>query len=194
MDLILCHQTADFDVLGAAVGLSKLKSGSRIVLTGGAHPAVRDFLTLHRDELALIELRSVNPKKIRSLYVVDNQQRDRLGKAASWLDLPQIKEIQLYDHHLNVESDIPANFQQIEALGATTTLIVEKLYSTNIQLHPVEATVMALGIHVDTGSLTFDQATARDARALAWLMEQGANIPTIAEYVDPGFSPQLQIV
>ena len=192
MDLILCHQTADFDVLGAAVGLSRIKSGSRIVLTGGAHPAVRDFLALHRDELALIELRSVNPKKIRSLCVVDNQQRDRLGKAADWLDLPQLKEIQLYDHHLSSDCDIPANFQQIEGVGATTTLIVEKLASANLQLHPVEATVMALGIHVDTGSLTFDQSTARDARALAWLMEQGANIPTIAEYVDPGFSPQLQ--
>ena len=62
MDVILCHQTADFDALGAAVGLSRLKVGSRIVLTGGAHPAVRDFLALHRDELALIEMRSVNPK------------------------------------------------------------------------------------------------------------------------------------
>ena len=51
---------------------------------------------------------------------------------------------------------------------------------------------MALGIHVDTGSLTFEQSTVRDAFALAWLMEQGANLPTIAEYVDPGFSPQLQ--
>ena len=75
MDLILCHQTADFDVLGAAVGLSQLKQGSRIVLTGGAHPAVRDFLALHRDEFALIELRSVNTQQIRSLIVIDRQTR-----------------------------------------------------------------------------------------------------------------------
>ncbi|WP_324603624.1 CBS domain-containing protein, partial [Kamptonema formosum] len=58
-------------------------------------------------------------------------------------------------------------------------------------LTPAEATVMALGIHVDTGSLTFDHATARDANALAWLMEQGASLRVIAEYVDPGLSPQL---
>ncbi len=192
IDLILCHQTADFDALGAAVGLSRLKIGSRIVLTGGAHPAVRDFLALHRDELALIELRSVNPKQILSLIVVDNQQRDRLGKAAQWLDLPDLNAIAIYDHHLQAESDIAATQRQIEAVGATTTLIVEKLQQSSLQLHPVEATVMALGIHVDTGSLTFPQTTARDAHALAWLLEQGANIRTIAEYVDPGFSPQLQ--
>ncbi|OKH24912.1 poly(A) polymerase [Hydrococcus rivularis NIES-593] len=192
MDLILCHQTADFDVLGAAVGLSRLKIGSRIVLTGGAHPAVRDFLALHRDELSLIEMRSVNPKKIRSLAVVDNQQRDRLGKAAEWFDLPQVKAIAIYDHHLDSSSDIPATEKQIEAVGATTTLIVERLQQAKIRLNPVEATVMALGIHVDTGSLTFPQSTARDARALAWLMEMGANVKTIAEYADPGFPPHLQ--
>lgn len=51
---------------------------------------------------------------------------------------------------------------------------------------------MALGIHVDTGSLTFSQSTPRDAHALAWLMEKGANIKTIAEYCKPNFSPKLQ--
>ncbi|MGK7876903.1 MAG: CBS domain-containing protein [Xenococcaceae cyanobacterium] len=192
MDLILCHQTADFDALGAAVGLTRLKKGGRVVLTGGAHPTVRDFLALHRDEFALIERRSVNPKKIRSLTVVDTQQRDRLGKAAQWFDLPQLTSISIYDHHLDAESDIPATDIQIEAVGATTTLIVERLQQEHIQLTPFEATVMALGVHVDTGSLTFDQTTSRDARALVWLMEQGANVRTISEYVEPSLSPQLQ--
>jgi tRNA nucleotidyltransferase (CCA-adding enzyme) len=45
---------------------------------------------------------------------------------------------------------------------------------------------------VDTGSLTFEQATARDALALAWLMQQGASVRAIADYTDPGLSPQLQ--
>ncbi len=192
MDVILCHQTADFDALGAAVGLSRLKIGSRIVLTGGAHPTVRDFLALYRDELALIEMRSVNPKNLRSVIVVDNQKRDRLGKAAQWLDLEQVKVIELYDHHLHTESDIKANFTQIEAVGATTTLIVEKLCSIGATLTAVEASVMALGIHVDTGSLTFAQSSSRDAKALAWLMEQGANLRTIADYIDPGFPLPLQ--
>ena len=192
MDLILCHTTTDFDALGAAVGLTRLKPGTKIVLTGGAHPAVRDFLALHRDEYALIERRSVNPKQIQSLIVVDTQKRDRLGKAAEWFDLPHLTAIELYDHHLNSECDIPATQAEIEPVGATTTLIVEQLQQTPILLTSVEATVMALGIHVDTGSLTFDQTTPRDAAALAWLMAQGANVRQIAEYVDPGLSPHLQ--
>ncbi|BAY09620.1 CBS domain-containing protein [Calothrix sp. NIES-2098] len=192
MDLILCHTTADFDALGAAVGLTRLKPGSKIVLTGGAHPPVRDFLALHRDEYPLIERRSVNPEKIRSLTVVDTQQRDRLGKAAEWLDLPNVKEIIVYDHHLGHELDFPATQTHISPVGATTTLMVEQLQQRQISLTPAEATVMALGIHVDTGSLTYEQATPRDALALAWLMQQGISLSVISTYNDPGLSPQLQ--
>ncbi|HEY9598288.1 MAG TPA: CBS domain-containing protein [Cyanophyceae cyanobacterium] len=192
MDLILCHTTSDFDALGAAVGLTRLKPGAKVVLTGGAHPAVRDFLALHRDEYALIERRAVNPQKIQSLVVVDTQKRDRLGKAAEWVDLPQLKSLKIYDHHLELDSDIPATYTQIEPVGATTTLIAEQLQQSSIELTSFEATVMALGIHVDTGSLTYDQTTPRDAAALAWLMAQGASVRQIAEYVDPGLSPRLQ--
>ncbi|HEY9689869.1 MAG TPA: poly(A) polymerase, partial [Coleofasciculaceae cyanobacterium] len=113
MDLVLCHMTVDFDALGAAVGWARLHPGAKIVLAGGAHPGVQAFLALHRDEYPLIERRSVNPKRIRSLVVVDTQQRDRLGKLAEWLDLPQVESITLYDHHLGVTSDIPATEQQI---------------------------------------------------------------------------------
>lgn len=192
MDLVLCHVTADFDTLGAAVGTACLRPGTRIVLTGGCHPAVREFLALHRDEYALIERRSVNPEQIRSLTVVDTQRRDRLGKAAEWLDQPHLDDILVCDHHLDAVCDIPATQMQIEPVGATATLIAEQLRSRNINLAVPEATVMALGIHVDTGSLTFDRSTARDAAALAWLMAQGASLRVIAEYVEPGLSPQLQ--
>ncbi|HEY9901421.1 MAG TPA: CBS domain-containing protein [Candidatus Sericytochromatia bacterium] len=192
MDLILCHTTADFDALGAAVGLTHLKAGAKVVLTGGAHPAVRDFLALHRDEYALIERRSVNSEQIHSLVVVDTQKRDRLGKAAEWFDLPHLTSIEVYDHHLDSETDIPATETYIDSVGAITTLIVEQLQQTSIQLTTAEATVMALGIHADTGSLTFDQTTPRDAAALAWLMAQGANVRQISEYVSPALSPELQ--
>ncbi len=192
MDLILCHQTADFDSLGAAVGLTRLRKGAKVVLTGGAHPGVRDFLALHRYEFALIERRSVNPQQISSLIVVDNQKRGRLGKASEWFDLPHISDIEVYDHHLDSAGDIPATYRQIEAVGAATTLIVEKLQEAKIQISASEATVMALGIHVDTGSLTYEKTHPRDALALAWLLENGARVSTISEYVEQALSPQLQ--
>ncbi|MGF1480257.1 MAG: CBS domain-containing protein [Cyanophyceae cyanobacterium] len=190
MELILCHQTADFDSLGAAVGVSKLKQG-KIVLTGGVHPSVKEFLALYRDEFPLIEARSVDTAAIRSISIVDTGQRDRLGSAAQWLDLPHLNSIEIYDHHLG-HSDIAATRCTVAAVGSTSTLIAETLQQQNIDLNPFEATAMALGVHVDTGSLTFAHTTPRDARALAWLMEQGAAVKMIAEYVEPSLSPQKQ--
>lgn len=194
MDLILCHTTADFDALGAAVGLTRLKLGAKVVLTGGAHPTVRDFLALHRDEYALIERRAVNIEQIQSLTIVDTQKRDRLGKAADWLDLPNLQSIEVYDHHLDLQTDIRSTTLHLDSVGATTTLIVEQLQKTELQLTTAEANIMALGIHVDTGSLTFDQTTTRDAAALAWLMAQGANVKQISQYITPSLSPELQLL
>ena len=192
MDIILCHQTVDFDALGSAVGLSRLKSGAKIVLTGGAHPTVKNFLGLYRDEFAFAQMRSINPEAIATIYIVDTQKSDRLGAAADWLTLPNVKNIEIYDHHVDLKSDIAVTRIYTEAVGAITTYIAELLQENEISLTPFEATAMALGVHVDTGSLTFDQTTPRDARAIAWLMEQGANVSIVSEYVEPGLSTQLQ--
>ena len=192
MNIILCHQTVDFDALGSAIGLSRLKSGAKIVLTGGAHPAVKNFLALYRDEFAFAEMRSISPEAIATIYIVDTQKSDRLGAAAEWLSLPTVENIEVYDHHVDLKSDIAVTQIHTEAVGAITTYIAELLQENKITLTAFEATAMALGIHVDTGSLTFEQTTSRDAKAIAWLMEQGANVAIIAEYVEPGLSPQLQ--
>lgn len=190
-ELVLCHRTADFDALGAAVGVARLNPGTRIVLCGGSHPTVANFLALYRDEFPFIERRSVNPNAIRRITVVDAQKKSQLGLAADWLEQPQV-EIEIWDHHLSQETDIKATRRHVEAVGATTTLMVEQCQQEQPRLSIADLTVMALGIHVDTGSLTYEGATHRDALALAWLMANGANQRAIADYIEPGFSPELQ--
>ena len=71
-----------------------------------------------------------------------------------------------------------------EDVGSITTAIVEILQNEEIPITEVEATLFALGIHTDTGSLTFDRTTSRDAKALAWLLErnQGAKQKVIFDY------------
>jgi len=197
VDLVLCHTTADFDTLGAAVGLAHQQPGSRIVLPGGAHPGVQQFLALHRDAYPLIERRAVEPQRLRSLTLVDAQQRHRFGPAAVWIDLALAAGLPLviYDHHVAAHSDIPVlpDQRRVEAVGAVTTLVVEALQQAHDQtLTGAEATAMALGIHSDTGSLTYDLTTARDARALAWLLEQGASLEMVAEFAQPSLTPALQ--
>ncbi len=191
VDLILCHVTADFDTLGAAVGLASLYPGTRLVLTGGAHPRVRDFLAVYRDEFPIIAARAVEPSRIQKLFIVDTQAKSLLGPARPWIDQPGL-EITLYDHHGGQTSDIPAQTAIIEPVGATSTLITEILQAQGIALTPSVATVLALGIHADTGSLTFEATTPRDATALAWLLQQGANQLTIQEFAASGLERDLQ--
>ncbi|MBE9221738.1 CBS domain-containing protein [Cyanobacterium stanieri LEGE 03274] len=192
MDLILCHQTADFDTLGAAVGLSKIHPRAKIVLTGGAHPSVKNFLAFHRDELALIDRRTIHPEKIRHIFIVDTQRGDRIGNGVQWLSLPNVESVTIYDHHPENEHTLTATNKYIEKVGSTSTIICELLQKHNVNLNSIEATVMALGIHGDTGSLTFEQTTDRDALALAWLMGIGVNLAMVSEYAEPSLSPQLQ--
>ncbi len=194
MDLVLCHTTADFDTLGAAVGLARLQPGARVVLTGGCHPTVQRFVALHRDEYPLIERRAVNPSQIRSLTLVDAQLPHRFGPAAEWIDLALSRHIPItiYDHHPPTENAVPAQKTVIEAVGSASTLVVEAMQRQGLVPTVAEATVMALGVHVDTGSLLYETATARDAEALAWLMAQGASVPVIAEFVEPGLTANLQ--
>ena len=60
----------------------------------------------------------------------------------------------------------PAPNQTIhyEAVGANTTMLVEQLYDSGITLSSLHATLFALGIHEDTGSLTYPSTTYRVRR------------------------------
>jgi hypothetical protein len=58
-------------------------------------------------------------------------------------------------------------------VGSVSALIVERLMDD--VLSDIEATFLALQIHADTSSLCFESSTPRDAKALAWLMDQGAS-------------------
>ena len=190
MDLILCHATADFDTLGAAVGATRLWPGAKIVLTGGSHPSLKKFLALYRDEFPFIEARAVHPKKIRALVLVDAQEADRFGACGLWIN--QAQKVYLFDHHPGQPAGFEPFDSWIEPVGSTCTIIAEKLQSQSLSLNAHESTVMALGIHVDTGSLTYPTSTPRDALALAWLMTQGVNLKVIQEYVEGGLTQEVQ--
>ncbi|MGB3135990.1 MAG: DHH family phosphoesterase, partial [Nodosilinea sp.] len=120
MDLVLCHTTADFDTLGAAVGLARLQPGRRIVLTGGSHPTVQRFLALHRDEYPLIEQRAVDPKAIHHLILVDAQQPERFGSATEWIALAKQSQVpvMVYDHHSATAAGLEKQGYIVEAVGA----------------------------------------------------------------------------
>jgi hypothetical protein len=75
-------------------------------------------------------------------------------------------------------------------VGYVSTLIVERLMDDI--LSDVEVTFLALQIHADTCSLCFESTTPRDAKALAWLMDQGTSQADIATQASKAASSILR--
>ena len=96
----------------------------------------------------------------------------------------------VYDHHPASAEDIRGAVEVIEEVGANTTLMVELLRRRGLTLSPEEATLLALGIYEDTGSLTFASTTPRDLQAAAWLLEQGANLNIVADHIARDLTPE----
>ncbi|KAJ8904783.1 hypothetical protein NDN08_001298 [Rhodosorus marinus] len=186
LNVVLCHVTADYDTLAAAVGLAKIRGGNTVVvLSGGSNPSVEKFLNLFQPMFPVRSPKAVNPERIKWIGVVDCSRKDRLGKCAQWVELAE--SVEVYDHHgAAAECDLVNEKGGItlfeEEVGAATTMIVERLRDGNVHISQSEATLMALGIHSDTGSLLFDCTGPRDVRALAWLLECGANLKAVVEY------------
>lgn len=180
MTIILTHENCDFDALAASVAAAKLYNGSYIIAPNSLQPNVRSFVNLYRDMLPLKKSHEVKTAETGSIIVVDTNRKERLGRLASFLE--QAENITVYDHHPGNE-DIGAVKAFIEQVGATTTILLEKIREEKIELTELEATLFALGIYEDTGCLTYDISTSRDALSLAFLWERGINIKIVQEYL-----------
>jgi nanoRNase/pAp phosphatase (c-di-AMP/oligoRNAs hydrolase) len=124
--------------------------------------------------------------------LVDAQRKERLGPAAHLLQ--HAKRITVVDHHIDQDSDIACHDYVVDKVGSVTTLIAERLEAAKVDLTEAEATLLALGIHADTGNLCFDSTTPRDAYALAWCLKMGASQAAIAEHAQSSLSREQQSI
>lgn len=190
MQLILPHEMADFDALAAAVAAHKLHPEARIALGARIGREVRAFMALHKDRFPTIRAKDVDPAQVTRLIVVDFRRRSRLGawqELLARIDRGEV-EVVIYDHHPASEDDLVGQIELIEPVGSATTLLVERMRAQKLEVDAVEATLFSLGIHADTGSLTYGGTTGRDAVALGWLLDRGASPRLIARYLKPPFS------
>jgi len=183
VELITTHTNADMDALASMVAAQKLYPGAVMVFPGKLSRNVEEFMALHKDTLNVMSVSDINPGIIDKIILVDTRTPGRLDKLAALLDQPGV-EIHIYDHHPRGEDDIRGKTEVVEMVGATTTLMVEKIREQGIKLTPMEATILSLGIYEDTGSLIFSNTTARDAQAVAYLLYHGANLAVVTDFLE----------
>ncbi|MDI6906322.1 MAG: CBS domain-containing protein [Thermoanaerobacterales bacterium] len=182
MKLITTHTNTDFDGLAAMVAAQKLYPDAELVLPGKLARNVEEFVALHRDILDLHKPGELRPGDVDTLILVDTKNARRLAKLAALTEHPGLR-IHIFDHHPWAEGDIRGEFELVEPVGAATTLLVEEIRARNLAVTPFEATVLALGIYEDTGSLLYTNTTQRDLEAAAYLIGLGANLALVGRFL-----------
>lgn len=184
-ELIATHTNTDFDAFAAMVAARKLYPEAQISLGGAVNRNVREFQALYADAIPVVDPADVDRDSVRRLILVDTVHANRLGDLG---DLCGRRGVQVvaFDHHAHPH-DLP-EYLIPEALvssddGSLVTLLVHIIAERGIRVTPFEATVFALGIHEDTGSLTFTTTTTRDVEALAFCMRAGADMQLLEKWL-----------
>lgn len=178
MEVILTHQNADFDAIASLLGAHKLFPAAVPVLPHRVNNNCRAFISLYGAELPFVQPDDLPREPIERAILVDTQNLTTLKGMEPDLD------VHVIDHHERVDRDFPPAWTfSGELIGATTTLLVEEITRRSLMVNRVEATLLLLGIYEDTGSLSYMTTTPRDVKAAAWLMEQGANLSVVNEFL-----------
>jgi tRNA nucleotidyltransferase (CCA-adding enzyme) len=186
MKIILTHEQADFDAIASMLGAYLLDEQSVPVLPRRLNRNVRAFLTLYGLEFPFIEALDLPKNKISTITLVDTQS------LVTVRGMDSQTQIVVIDHH-DLRSDLPESWHvNTEEIGANTTLMVEALQKRAVHLSVTQATLMLIGIYEDTGKLTYSRTTPRDVRAAAYLLEQGASLQIMQDYINHPLSDTQQ--
>ncbi len=191
--VVVGHANPDFDAYAAMVAATKLYPSARAVFLGTQNANVREFHNLHEEFLGFVDLKSLDIAAIDRVIMVDTRDPARVGEIGAAIGRAGV-EVIVYDHHPKAEGDISTAEDRSMAVGASTSILVHEIRDRGIALTPLEASVMLLGIHEDTGSLVYPNTTAYDADAVAFLMAAGADLEVLNRFMTRTLSDEQRVV
>jgi tRNA nucleotidyltransferase (CCA-adding enzyme) len=169
------------------VAAKKIYKDALLVFTGAIEKNVRKFISMYSDMIEITPLKKVKIEEITKLIIVDTRIKRRIGLFANVINKRDL-EIHIYDHHPSTADDITGEINVIEEVGATTTIMLKKIRKMNLEISPIEATLFALGIYEDTGSLTFSTTTIDDINSISYLFDKGIKLKVVANFINIGLS------
>jgi len=183
MQIITTHLNADFDGLASMIAAQKLYPEAVMAFSGSQEKNLRDFIQeILTDQYTFARLKHIDLKAVTRLIVVDTRIAKRIGAFAACLENPGLS-LHLYDHHPDSPEDMKGDLEMVEDVGSTTTIFTRIFQRQAITLSASEATIFGLGIYEDTGSLTHLTTRPTDLLAAAWLLEQGAHLEIISQFI-----------
>ncbi len=186
MRLIVTHEQPDFDAIASLALAQVLFPGSRATVQGATSRGIQAFLTLYRDVLDLLAEDEVELGAITELVVVDTADPSRIRPFDKVMGRVPVT---LYDHHPLPKEPIPAGRGIVERVGATATLLTRELAAVKTAIPAEVASLGLLGIHEDTGNLSYDGTTPDDYRAAAYLLGQGGSLQLVRRFARDVLTP-----
>ncbi|MEW6429806.1 MAG: CBS domain-containing protein [Thermodesulfobacteriota bacterium] len=190
MEVITTHQHADFDGLASMLAAKRLYPEAVLCFSGSQEKNIRDFFVQSSGYLYEFQrIRNIPLDKVRRLILVDTRTPSRIGPFAQCLANPGI-EVHIYDHHPKAEGDLDGDLEVFRPVGSTATIFTQLFRERGIAISREEATVLGMAVYEDTGSFLFDTTTPDDLAAMAWLLECGANLQSIGQFLTHELSAQ----
>ena len=189
MQIVVGHANPDFDAYASTVAATRLFPGAQGVFLGSQNATVRAFHNLHEEFFDFVDLKGLDFDTVSRVVMVDTRDPDRVGEMGDVVRRPGV-EVVIYDHHPAQQGDFEGADDRSVAVGATTSILATELRQRGIAITPLEASVMLLGIHEDTGSLTYPTTTSYDAEAAAWLMASGADLEVVNQFLSRTLEPE----
>ena len=172
----------DMDCLGSLALARKLYPDHQLVASRRIHPVAKKLFKLYENYFSFLTLKDIKGAEVESLVVVDTRSKKRISEYTDLFASPPSKII-VYDHHPSDSNDIETDDLRFREFGSNTTILGLELMEKNIPVTQDEATIALTGIFADTGNFTHENVTIEDFRVAHFLMNHGAQIPVIREFL-----------
>ncbi len=187
MDVIVTHRNADFDAIASLFSARYYYKDAIPIIPRTLNSNVRSFLSIHKDYFKYEDIKSIKLLNVNRVIMVDTNNWSRIELPDSFLEEHQ-PEVHIWDHHMGEPYPEPSFFRY-KKIGSTTTLFIEEIQENLSQITPMEATLFLAGIYEDTSHLSFPSTTPEDMRASAFLLEKGADLSVLRNFLRPAYSP-----
>ncbi|MFI3289512.1 MAG: DHH family phosphoesterase [Rikenellaceae bacterium] len=192
---VIAHTNPDGDALGATLAWSRvLRSMGHSVecIAPNRYPyfmewmeGIKDYI-IHKNDSERAE-RVIQESDI--IFCMDFNTTSRLEALGAAIDQNTTAKRVLIDHHLSPDKNFDATFSFPEESSTcfVTYSLIEACFRTKV-IDNVVADNLYVGMMTDTGNFSFANLSPALFRAVAVLVEQGANIPEINIKVYNSFS------
>lgn len=174
----------DMDSIGAMVLARYLFPDHRLVRSRFIHPVARNLFNLYQYHLDCLTASELQYQNIEKIVVVDTRSYNQVREYFTYI--PDFSgEIEVFDHHGAVSSDLPRAVIHDGKCGAATTMLGIEHIRRGIFVSPEDATIALTGIFADTGNFTHENVTDADFQAASFLVRSHASIRLVNTFLKP---------